>query len=416
MPDPTERVVFTLQESELPTARTAASRGLCDHCLGRLFAARGHGYSNRERGALMREAIGLGQEVAPQSCSLCLGLFARLEFFVTIAREKAAPWGHATYLVGTKVDHELERSEESLWSELSVAGESIRKELNREIGKRYGDATGTQADLKAPDIAILVDTRFDFAEVSPNPLHLYGRYRKLSREIPQTRWPCKQCQGRGTGCPKCGGSGKMYQTSVEELVGGAALAASGGEEHSFHAMGREDIDARMLGRGRPFVIEITKPRRRTLDLEALQATVNADPGGRIEVSGLRRSTAAEVEEVSTNHPEKSYQAGVRCDSGLEGIEEALRALTLVELAQRTPVRVSHRRADMVRKKAVVSAELVSVSADSREAVINIRASAGAYIKELVHGDQGRTSPSIAGLLARPVEVVWLDVLELHDQE
>jgi len=33
-----------------------------------------------------------------------------------------------------------------------------------------------------------------------------------------------------------------------------------------HGMGREDVDARMLGRGRPFIIEIKEPRRRHFDL------------------------------------------------------------------------------------------------------------------------------------------------------
>jgi tRNA pseudouridine synthase 10 len=388
---------------------------LCDHCLGRLFGARGRGYSNRERGEISRGILGSVPQTSSDSCSLCAGLFSKLDFFVSLARAKAEGWEHATYLVGTKVDETLVRSEEALWAELRVAGEAIGKELNREIGKRYGEATGTQVDLKFPEISILVDTRFDCAQVSVNPLHVYGRYRKLVRDVPQTRWPCQKCQGRGRNCARCAGSGKMYPTSVEELVGAPVLAASGAESHRLHAMGREDIDARMLGRGRPFIIEASRPRKRDLDFGSLRAAINEAARGRVEVEALRRSSAAEVEQVTQARPEKSYQAGIRSAEGLAGLEEALRGLVSSGLEQRTPTRVAHRRADMVRRRAIVSAEVASRSADSREAVINIRASAGAYIKELVHGDQGRTSPSLAGLLQRPVEVLWLDVLDVHDQ-
>ena len=42
----------------------------------------------------------------------------------------------------------------------------------------------------------------------------------------------------------------------------------------FHGAGREDIDVRMLGSGRTFVLEILEPKIRDLDLETLQEEVN----------------------------------------------------------------------------------------------------------------------------------------------
>ncbi len=58
----------------------------------------------------------------------------------------------------------------------------------------------------------------------------------------------------------------------------------------FHASGREDIDARMLGNGRPFVIEISKPKKRFVDLKQIETAVNAGAVGKVEVSGLRFTT------------------------------------------------------------------------------------------------------------------------------
>ena len=45
--------------------------------------------------------------------------------------------------------------------------------------------------------------------------------------------------------------------------------------------------------------------------------------------------------------------------------------------------------------------------------MTLRCEAGTYIKELVHSDEGRTVPSVSGVLDRGCEVIWLDVEEIH---
>ena len=63
---------------------------------------------------------------------------------------------------------------------------------------------------------------------------------------------------------------KLYPESVEELTSKPLLEAAEGETTSFHASGREDIDARMLGTGRPFVIQVSEPKKRSIDLKELK--------------------------------------------------------------------------------------------------------------------------------------------------
>ena len=43
-----------------------------------------------------------------------------------------------------------------------------------------------------------------------------------------------------------------------------------------------------------------------------------------------------------------------------------------------------------------------------------RSQSGTYIKEFVHGDGGRTAPSVAAALGRECEVLWLDVVAIED--
>jgi len=62
---------------------------------------------------------------------------------------------------------------------------------------------------------------------------------------------------------------------------------------------------------------------------------------------------------------------------------------------------------MVRRLAVVDLS-------GETAQVEVRGESGIYVKELIHGDRGRTQPSVAELLGRSCDVVELDVLKVHD--
>ncbi len=387
----------------------AAERGLCDHCLGRHFASLGHGLSNAERGRAIRVVWTMLRDrdfdpITPERCPICRGLFSKIGKYAEMALEALSRYEYDTFLVGSRVPEELEEEDRRVAEELGTEPEPIKRELNREVGKIISSRTGKEVDFEDPDIKVIIDARFDFVELQVKPLFLYGRYRKLVRGISQTKWPV----------PALGGRSK-YGTSVEELVADPVMEATGGTEHVFHGMGREDVDARMLGNGRPFVLEIRNPVRRRLDLEALREEINRRAKGMVEVLELRPASRRDVERVKSLRPPKSYEVGVRIEGGVdeEELREALRRL-VGTIEQRTPRRVLHRRADMVRKRKVYSAELVRLEGD--EAVIRVKCEAGTYVKELMHGDEGRTRPSLAELLGKKVEVKYLDVVRVHDEE
>ena len=382
-------------------------RTLCDACLGRLFGKLGHGHTNEERGFAVRELARL----PAGTCWLCGGLTGRYDALARLASKKLGLWDFDTFLIGSKIDPEIQAREESLWSELkATAPEALKSEVNREVGKRVSDLAKKEPSLESPDLVAVVDTSFDHVDVQVNPLYLRGRYRKLARGIPQTRWPCNRCRGKG--CAKCGGTGKMYPTSVEEILAQEVMRESGGTGHALHGMGREDIDARMLGRGRPFVLEIKEPGKRHLDLGSARDRVTAS--GQVEVDGFRPATRKDVVAIKTDRADKTYRVLVRFASP---VDEArlIKELTFLEaepIAQRTPLRVVHRRADTTRQRSVRRAEVLTT--DGTVAELRVTAETGAYIKELVHGDQGRTKPSLADLLGVGCEVLELDVLDIHD--
>jgi len=178
-------------------------------------------------------------------------------------------------------------------------------------------------------------------------------------------------------------------------------------------MGREDINARMLGTGRPFVLEILRPHHRTLDLPSLEAEVNRTAAGRVQVRELAWSDGAEVVRIKEATPTKSYRVVVRGETSDAKVNEALSVVAGRPIAQRTPTRVAHRRADRVRARRILAARLVESSPD--RFTIELRAESGTYIKEWVEGDGGRTDPNLSQLVGAPLTVEALDVLEIHDR-
>jgi tRNA pseudouridine synthase 10 len=209
----------------LSIAESASEKGLCDHCLGRLFGKLGKGMTNGQRSLMLREALGskgISCEV-PEYCSLCDNVFDIIERLADAAAESIVTAESDNFVIGSRVDPETVKKEKALWEELGVTGsaEPMKSEMNREIGKLVAARTGRSAEFGNPQIVACVDTRFADVTLDIAPVFIYGRYNKLSREIPQTIWPCRTCRGKG--CGRCGGKGKMYETSVQEIIGDTAV-------------------------------------------------------------------------------------------------------------------------------------------------------------------------------------------------
>ena len=426
-------------DSILDTARKIISFGpICDSCLGRQFAMLSTGLTNAERGRSLKTVLAmqasadedraLHEELASSfrparlklgrkdeedaRCTVCLGEMApaNLDAWADKAAVAIAGQETETLVVGTKMSGLLAENEELLLADGgSTHAEPFKSELNREVGKRLCALTGKTVDLKSPDVVVFLNLEKGEVQLQIASLFIRGRYRKLVRGIPQTRWPCRECHGRG--CPRCQGTGRMYQESVDELIRPAVVEAARAKDTVFHGAGREDIDARMLGTGRPFIVEAVCPHIRTIDLVRLEEEINRSALGKVEVLGLAKANSAMVEKLKEATFVKTYTALVRL--GAEVSEEKLKSV-LKELEgsidQRTPNRVSHRRADKLRVRKVHSADLIEIAGNL--ARINIRGDSGLYIKELISGDGGRTRPNLAQALRVDAIVEELDVIDV----
>ena len=121
-----------------------------------------------------------------------------------------------------------------------------------------------------------------------------------------------------------------------------------------------------------------------------------------------RKRKAEIK-VSSPDTYKVYRALVKCDDDIREEDlEKLQSLHMIQ--QRTPIRVSHRRADKIREKEVKNIEAKFI--DSKTFEMIIKTEGGLYIKELISSDEGRSNPSVTEVLGTQAICAELDVIEV----
>ena len=218
---------------------------ICDSCLGRQFAMLSTGLTNAERGRAIKTFLSmagsldesgrdileelaqssksarlkLGMAGEPERCWVCLGEMEpeRLDRCAELAERELCHIEHGTFLVGTKMSGLLAENEELILADGgSRHAEPMKSELNREVGKRIAERTGKTTSFSSPDVLLVLNLEEGRVNVQVASLYIRGRYRKLVRGFPQTRWPCRECGG--SGCEACGFTVKRYQESVDELI------------------------------------------------------------------------------------------------------------------------------------------------------------------------------------------------------
>jgi tRNA pseudouridine synthase 10 len=243
------------------------------------------------------------------------------------------------------------------------------------------------------------------------PVFIAGRYMKLARNVAQSRWARVGVANPVTaedeevveGCS--GASADFNVTSavtapLRRWLGTAARCA-------LASSGREDVDVRMLGDGRPFIVQVPDATRASLlaraDVRAaIEREVALGSDEAVQVSGLRLSNAVEYSglQKATESKSKTYVAVVWCSQPVSPATLAARldAVRDVRVSQLTPLRVLHRRSALARDKVVHA--MSTRWLNPHMFLLTLTTSAGTYVKEFVHGDLGRTTPCVADLLAR----------------
>ncbi len=408
---------------------------LCDRCLGRQFSNLIPSPDNEAKGRVLKDFLfmnemltkeekhrkalkivkalaesghgpsssfikkNLGVNIVPEPCYICENeVDSLIENAVASIIEKASEVEFKTFYVGLTLPVSIEEKDEKVKSFFKLKfGEALKNELNREVIRKVERTLQKKPEMKRPDVLFIYDAVRKQVSMQINSVFLKSSYKKLVGGIAQTKW-------RGI-------DGENTTPSVEKMLEEILLPAYKGRGLKFHGAGREDVDVKMLGKGRRFIVEILEPKIRNVDLEKLRSEFNRRFGNMVEIAEFLYATHSEVPRLKLEAEihKKSYR--VLFETERKASEEELRdlseRLTGAVVNQSTPLRVLKRRKDKVRRKIVYKAVFRRLEGNLYEA--SITCSGGLYVKELLHGDEGRTVPSVAGLLNTKIKIVEMEV-------
>jgi len=235
---------------------------LCDNCLGRLFASKLGLVSYQKLGKKIRSTL---RKTNPKSCFICKNMMLKLDTQLSKMLEMSHDYEFSSFLVGAILQPSILDRDDLIRSKFKFQGiNSIKGDVNREIGKRFGRKTKTTVDYLNPDIVFTLDFKKEECEIKPKPVFLSGRYIKNVRGIPQKQSPCRQCKGRG--CYVCEFHGISEFDSVEGKIAKFLYEKFGAQQAKITWIGSEDETSLVLGKGRPFFVKLVNPHKRTLRL------------------------------------------------------------------------------------------------------------------------------------------------------
>lgn len=166
------------------------------------------------------------------------------------------------------LDNELEMMDklESVAPELMVERNKQRKKFRSQVVSRNYfekffvpkniNKEKFREQLSIPPDPPTTALRLDKITLTGPTVFIAGRYNKYSRELSQSPWIL--------------GGKRMSEGSVQEIIVDAIASYFKVSDSSitFMSSGREDVDVRCLGRGRPFVLEIMDSRKTILEVSS----------------------------------------------------------------------------------------------------------------------------------------------------
>ena len=302
---------------------------------------------------------------------------------------------------------------QSIYDEINSMFKYLNKNITLNPNDKQKTNIGLRPILEMPSsLIIAVFQKFDLyniaSRLNPNigiekklffikdPLYLKGYYNKFSREIGQSPW---EINGE-----------RVCTSSVEEEIKFIVIKKYQAEDLKFSAGGREDRDVRMLGSGRPFMLEILRPKKDMKnELKNIEEEIN-NTSKHIKINNLEicNKEYTEVVKKAEVNKMKIYTCFVWVKKELNNEDiNKLNNIKNLELIQKTPIRVLHRRSLMDRKKLIYEMKAEKIS--DHFMILDVISSAGTYIKEFVHSDLMRTEPSVKSLLNCDVDILQLDV-------
>ena len=128
-------------------------------------------------------------------------------------------------------------------------------------------------------------------KIESNSIYLTGNYNKFERGISQTEWIVN--------------NQKLAENSIDEFISKPIIEITKSNEYLFHSSGREDVDVRMLGNGRPFLIELKNSKFENLnEIQMKEIMKKINENERIGINSLKMTKESILKEIHESSQEK----------------------------------------------------------------------------------------------------------------
>lgn len=326
-------------------------------------------------------------------CYICRGLFDDLAPMADRIIGAARDYEYNTFLIGATLPTGIYEREDAMRARLKIRGiESAKNHLTRELGMRLAKTSGRKVDYLKPDImvSITIDKENNVGvDVKSRPLALEGRYVKKARGLPQKQDRCPHCEGKG--CGSCNHSGLSGYGSVEGVIAKGLMEATGGQAPKFSWVGSEDQSSLVSGKGRPFYVRVSDPKKR--ELKKLKVK-----GEGVEATMAVRDDSPDAQPRFT----VKTKIHIRCERALEKPD-------LKKIGALAGTQISYEnRAKKVTKK-IHSAHVKKI--DGSQFALTMVADGGLMIKQFVGGEE-YMKPNISEILGCKCECVTFDILDV----
>lgn len=346
---------------------------LCDYCLGRMFASKLNVTSHKKLGQKIHKKL---KQKTPKVCYICKNLMDDLDFHVKKVLEISSDYEFSSFLIGAIIKPSLLDRDDQIRSKFKLKGiVSIKNDITKEMGKRFGRKTKSKVDYHNPDIVITSDFKQEHYEIKPKAVILQGRYTKNVRGIPQKQSPCKSCIGRG--CFACDFHGISEYNSVEGQIAKFLYDKFGALQIKITWLGSEDESSLVLGQGRPFFVKVYNPHKRNVAFPP-----------KIKLQGMSILNLHKIEKIPTAPLRFKTQVSIEVEAENEIDDKSLRALEALQ-----NIEISDEGSYKNSKK-IYSIKYTKTSPRTFSSVINM--DGGIPIKRLVSG--GSLEPNISMVL------------------
>jgi tRNA pseudouridine synthase 10 len=165
-----------------------------------------------------------------------------------------------TFLVGSSISQNLVDAEDEFRCRFKVRGKpSIKGQVTRYVGTLIAKRTHQKVEHSRPDLTLLLSLPANAVAVNPRSIWISASYKKTKRGIAQRSSQCSICNG--VGCSVCGYKGETSET-LQAMATSFFSELFAAEGCNFIWVGNEDDQSLVGGKGRPFFVEVIKPKKR----------------------------------------------------------------------------------------------------------------------------------------------------------